>query len=150
MDARTILLIVLAAVAVAFALFWAGRLRASARAERVRPTPYELLVGFITDSFDTLGIGSFVTTTSLYRARATIDDRLLPNAQRRAHDPDLRAGVHLHEEHRGRAAPAVIVAWYWFESLDINMLKWLVAVVVVYTAVTLLRAAAREGAQPPA
>lgn len=44
----------------------------------------------------------------------------------------------------------MIVAWYWFESLDINMLKWLVAVVVVYTAVTLLRAAAREGAQPPA
>ena len=48
------------------------------RRNGVVPTPYELLVGFITDFLDTLGIGSFATTTSLYRARHTIDDRLLP------------------------------------------------------------------------
>ena len=46
--------------------------------------------------------------------------------------------------------PAVFVAWAWFESLPINMVKWLVAVVVVYTAVTLLRAAARERSAIPA
>src|SRR5262245_46788015 len=78
MDARTVLLVVLAAVAVAFALFWSRALRASAQQQSVRPTAYELLVGFVTDFFDTLGIGSFATTTSLYRARKTIDDRLLP------------------------------------------------------------------------
>src|SRR6185436_4474104 len=44
----------------------------------VRPSVYELVVGFITDFFDTLGIGSFATTTALYRARRTIDDRVLP------------------------------------------------------------------------
>src|SRR6185295_19240181 len=38
----------------------------------------QLVVGFVTDFLDTLGIGSFATTTSLYRARKTIDDRLLP------------------------------------------------------------------------
>ena len=78
MDARTILLAVLAAVAVAFGLFWGRALLASSRAQRIRPTAYELLVGFVTDFFDTLGIGSFATTTSLYRARKTIDDRYLP------------------------------------------------------------------------
>ena len=46
--------------------------------ERVAPNAWELLVGFVTDFLDTLGIGSFATTTSLYRARKTIDDRLLP------------------------------------------------------------------------
>ncbi len=77
-EAKTTLLIVLGVVAAAFVVFWGVRLAASAKRERIRPTPYELLVGFVTDFFDTLGIGSFATTTSLYRARRTIDDRLLP------------------------------------------------------------------------
>src|SRR5262245_3147073 len=77
-EAKTTLLLVLGVVAAAFILFWVRALRASARGEGVRPTPYELLVGFVTDFLDTLGIGSFATTTSLYRARRTIDDRHLP------------------------------------------------------------------------
>jgi hypothetical protein len=35
-------------------------------------------------------------------------------------------------------------------ELDLNKVKWLVAVVVVYTAVTLLRAASRERPASPA
>jgi uncharacterized membrane protein YfcA len=77
-DAKSTLLLVLAAIAVGFVAFWGLALRRSSRNGSIRPTPYELLVGFITDFFDTLGIGSFATTTSLYRARKTIDDRFLP------------------------------------------------------------------------
>jgi uncharacterized membrane protein YfcA len=77
-DAKSTLLLVLAALAAGFVVFWGVALARAGRAESVRPTPYELLVGFLTDFFDTLGIGSFATTTSLYRARKTIDDRLLP------------------------------------------------------------------------
>src|SRR6187402_2207225 len=77
-GAKSTLLIVLGIVGVAFAVFWARALVAAARGERVAPGPYELLVGLVTDFFDTLGIGSFATTTALYRARRTIDDRLLP------------------------------------------------------------------------
>jgi uncharacterized membrane protein YfcA len=40
--------------------------------------------------------------------------------------------------------PAVLVAAYLVKSLPLYWVKWLVAVVVVYTAVTLLRAAVRE------
>lgn len=36
------------------------------------------MVGFITDFLDTLGIGSFATTTALYRAQRTIADEHLP------------------------------------------------------------------------
>ncbi|HLQ38805.1 MAG TPA: TSUP family transporter [Planctomycetota bacterium] len=79
LDPKTVLLLVLALIGAAFIVFWAWALRRAHQAgASVAPTPYELLVGFVTDFFDTLGIGSFATTTSLYRARAAIDDRLLP------------------------------------------------------------------------
>jgi len=78
-DAKATLLICLAVVALGFVVFWArSLLRGASSGERVAPGPFELLVGLVTDFFDTLGIGSFATTTSLYRARRTIDDRLLP------------------------------------------------------------------------
>jgi len=81
-DAKTSLLVLLGIVGVAFTAFWVRSIAAWRRnhpaGERVRPDAYELLVGFVTDFFDTLGIGSFATTTALYRARRTIDDRLLP------------------------------------------------------------------------
>jgi uncharacterized membrane protein YfcA len=46
--------------------------------ERVKPTAYEIFVGAFTNFFDTLGIGSFAPTTTFYRAKKTIDDRLIP------------------------------------------------------------------------
>jgi len=79
LDAKTALLVVLGIVGVAFVVFWMRALVQSSRSgDSVRPTLYQLIVGFVTDFFDTLGIGSFATTTSFYRARRTIDDRLLP------------------------------------------------------------------------
>src|SRR5262245_10029211 len=77
-DAKTTLLLVLGVVAAGFVYFWGRALAASARTQPIRPTPYELFVGLVTDFLDTLGIGSFATTTSLYRAKKTIDDRHLP------------------------------------------------------------------------
>jgi len=81
-DVKTSLLVLLGLVGIGFVAFWAGSIAAAHRARpgdpSVRPSAYELLVGFLTDFFDTLGIGSFATTTALYRARSTIDDRLLP------------------------------------------------------------------------
>ncbi|TAJ16622.1 MAG: permease [Planctomycetota bacterium] len=78
-DSKTVLLVLLGVVGAAFTVFWIAMLaRARKRGERIAPSPYELVVGAITDFFDTLGIGSFATTTALYRFRGTIDDRLLP------------------------------------------------------------------------
>ena len=37
-----------------------------------------LLLGFITNFFDTLGIGSFATTTALFRFLRTVPDRIIP------------------------------------------------------------------------
>jgi len=43
-----------------------------------RPNWKTAVVGFITAFFDTLGIGSFATTTSLFRQFKLVDDGLLP------------------------------------------------------------------------
>ena len=48
------------------------------RNEGIRPSLFQLLIGFITDFFDTLGVGSFATTTSLYRLGKVVDDDKIP------------------------------------------------------------------------
>jgi uncharacterized membrane protein YfcA len=42
------------------------------------PTVFQTLVGSVTNFFDTLGIGSYATTTTLYRLRRTVDDEKIP------------------------------------------------------------------------
>ena len=44
----------------------------------VRPTWFQQLVGFVTAFFDTLGIGSFATTTSIYKLRNMVPVKLMP------------------------------------------------------------------------
>ena len=79
--ARAALFVALGIAGVSFAgAFVLGLQRARRGGERVLPSPWELAVGAFTNFFDTLGIGSFAPTTTLYRARRekTVDDRLLP------------------------------------------------------------------------
>jgi len=42
------------------------------------PTPVGMAIGFVTNFFDTLGIGSFATTTSAYRFLKMIKDEYIP------------------------------------------------------------------------
>jgi uncharacterized membrane protein YfcA len=42
------------------------------------PTPLEFFVGFVTNFFDTLGIGAYAPATSLFKIRKMLDDRLIP------------------------------------------------------------------------
>ena len=52
--------------------------RREGRGERGAPTPAELLTGFVTDFFDTLGIGAFATTTTVFRLFGLVPDELIP------------------------------------------------------------------------
>src|SRR2546426_9511232 len=60
-----ILLGALVASSLLLAVCWTMETRRVARRglEREAPTPLDLLIGFVTNFFDTLGIGSFRTTT---------------------------------------------------------------------------------------
>ncbi|HET9370170.1 MAG TPA: sulfite exporter TauE/SafE family protein [Vicinamibacterales bacterium] len=42
------------------------------------PTPFQLVLGFITNFFDTLGIGSFAPTTAVFKFLKMVPDRLIP------------------------------------------------------------------------
>jgi len=55
------------------------RLVAGADAETpLAPSPAHLLIGFVTNFFDTLGIGSFATTTAAYKLQQLVPVRLIP------------------------------------------------------------------------
>lgn len=74
--ATTILFVLLALLALVFCAVWYRDLLKENR-ERF-PTLLHLGIGLLTDFFDTLGIGSFAVTTTLYRINKTVSDELIP------------------------------------------------------------------------
>jgi uncharacterized membrane protein YfcA len=78
---RTVLLVSLAALAIMFAAGW-RRARLAGRSDSQHrpstwPTPIQTVIGFITDFFDTLGIGSLATTTTAYKMLHVVPDELI-------------------------------------------------------------------------
>ena len=82
----------LVTVGLAGAAFVLGAVRAARRSTKLRwPTPIELLIGFVTDFFDTLGIGSFAPTTAIYKLRRIVPDELIPGTLNVGHAPSAVA-----------------------------------------------------------
>ncbi len=75
-NARVVLLVLLAGIAVWYASYWARML--TKRRQWAMPSWHQLFTGFITDFGDTFGVGSFAVTTGIYRQFKTVDDRLIP------------------------------------------------------------------------
>ncbi len=75
---KQILLLLLLGVACWFTITWVLALRRSGDARW--PSPYLLIVGFITDFLDTLGVGSFATTTTLFRFGNSVEDSKIPGS----------------------------------------------------------------------
>jgi len=76
MTAAQGLLGALGVVTVAFSGFWFVHLRAQGHMRW--PTATELGLGFVIDFLDTLGIGSFATTTSAFRLLKLVPDEEIP------------------------------------------------------------------------
>jgi uncharacterized membrane protein YfcA len=64
----------------------------------------------------------------------------VPFIRRDSYSPRAALGLTL------AGIPAVLIAFYVVKSLDLYVVKWLVAVVVIYTAISLLLAARRNSA----
>src|SRR3979409_473369 len=76
------------AISLAAVAFMFGALRAARLSTTVRwPTPVELVIGLVTDFFDTLGIGSFAPTTAIYKLRRIVADELIPGTLNVGHTP---------------------------------------------------------------
>jgi len=80
-----ILLIGLVLLVFVFAYFFAKDVIANKDEPKVRPYWLMGLTGLITDFLDTLGIGSFVVTTAIFKATKAVDDKVIPGTLNIAH-----------------------------------------------------------------
>jgi len=89
---KTALFVGLALVAIPY-LLALGRAVARARAasatgeQKGSPSPLELGIGFVTNFFDTLGIGSFAPTTAIFKLKRLVRDEWIPGTLNVGHTP---------------------------------------------------------------
>ncbi len=77
---KTVLLAALLIITAAFIVFWARVSRRHRDERRERPRLLDIAVGFVTNFFDTLGIGSFATTTTMFRLWNLVPDQKIPGS----------------------------------------------------------------------
>jgi uncharacterized membrane protein YfcA len=75
---KTVLLATLLIITVGYSVLWAVEARRRRMAGGATPDARGLGIGFVTNFFDTLGIGSFATTTSIYRLLGIVRDENIP------------------------------------------------------------------------
>ncbi len=75
---KRVLFALLLAITAVFITAWVRSVRRRPPPAGMRPTALELLVGFVTNFFDTLGIGSFAPTTSIFKLRRMVPDERIP------------------------------------------------------------------------
>jgi uncharacterized membrane protein YfcA len=73
-----ILLGTLAASGVVLVVRWTNEMRHVAARGVAAPAALDVVIGFVTNFFDTLGIGSFATTTAAFRVFRLVPDELIP------------------------------------------------------------------------
>ena len=78
MSPKAMLFLLLGIFAAVYVVGWLRMAPAHASRDGSKPTPVGLLIGFITNFFDTLGIGSFATTTTAFHHLRMVDDRVIP------------------------------------------------------------------------
>ena len=78
LSPKNILLAALLLITVAYIAFWVGQARRRQTGDRAMPDASRTGIGFLTNFLDTLGIGSFATTTSIYRLFGLVRDENIP------------------------------------------------------------------------
>lgn len=106
---KTALLAALCVIAVLYILYWILKLLGRSLRETV-PGPTQLVIGFITDFLDTLGVGSFAVTTSLYRAVG-----LVPKADCQVDDAELPGTLNV-----GHTLPTILQALIYIKAIEID------------------------------
>jgi uncharacterized membrane protein YfcA len=93
MDAKTGLLLALGAIALLYVVILGAELLRRRKAQRAaggavesdKPTVGGLATGFVTNFFDTLGVGSYATTTSIFRFWKMVPDENIPGTMNVGH-----------------------------------------------------------------
>jgi uncharacterized membrane protein YfcA len=80
-------IVLFTALALANSAFVLAGVRALKRRTHIeRPTWIGVVIGFVTDFFDALGIGSFATTTAIFKLRRIPSDELIPGTLNVGHN----------------------------------------------------------------
>ena len=110
---HTVLFLVLAAFGVTYAVRWVQSARKGGHAEAGSDAgggggglPSSLLasIGFVTNFFDTLGIGSFAPTTSWYKLQKLVPDERIPGTM-----------------HVGHTVPVIVQAFIFIAIIEVDM-----------------------------
>jgi uncharacterized membrane protein YfcA len=89
-----LLLAVLAALAAFFVWRWVRLERVRFAGAPARPGVLHLAIGFVTNFFDTLGIGSFAPTTAAFKFRRVVADEMIPGTLNVGHTlPTVAQGL---------------------------------------------------------
>jgi uncharacterized membrane protein YfcA len=75
---KTLLFIALGGFAAFYLATWLAAIRRRRASEPIAPDSVRAGIGFVTNFFDTLGIGSFATTTSFFRSLKLVRDEVIP------------------------------------------------------------------------
>jgi uncharacterized membrane protein YfcA len=78
LTTKTWLFIALGGFAAFYLITWFSAIRRARAGETIAPDPIRAGIGFVTNFFDTLGIGSFATTTSFFRSLKLVRDEVIP------------------------------------------------------------------------
>src|SRR4030095_8068009 len=84
MDAKLILIAALIVITLFYFFTWWRTAKQKREAgehghhEPLMPTPLQLAIGFLPNFCDTLGIGSYATTTAMFRGWKLVPDELIP------------------------------------------------------------------------
>jgi uncharacterized membrane protein YfcA len=77
-SAKAALFVALAGFTLFYVAVWVVSVRGGELKGVRWPTALQSAIGFVADFFDTLGIGSFATTTAMWRSRGVVPDQLIP------------------------------------------------------------------------
>ena len=78
LDAKVVLFIALALITLFYLVVFVVGVRRARGREATNPTAGALATGFVANFFDTLGIGSFATTTAIFRHWKMVRDERMP------------------------------------------------------------------------
>jgi uncharacterized membrane protein YfcA len=98
------LFILLGGFGAVYIVIWVAACRRERRSEPIAPTPLLGTIGFVTTFFDTLGIGSFATATSIFKLRNLVKDEALPGT--------LNVGITL---------PTITQAFIYIAIVEVDM-----------------------------
>jgi uncharacterized membrane protein YfcA len=104
MSPTAVVILLLLLLAAGFAGYWFKRASA-ASGKSVTPGAGNTFIGFFTNFFDTLGIGSFATTTTIFRLLRRVDDQNIPGTL-----------------NVGHAIPTVAQAWIYTTLVEVDFL----------------------------